>query len=80
VIFARAEYTDFEDWWSAYTLGVGPVGVYYRSLDATQRESVRAECRQLLGRPIGRFTLEATCWYAAGTTPRPHMRPPTLFS
>jgi ubiquinone/menaquinone biosynthesis C-methylase UbiE len=69
VIFARAEYTGFEDWWSAYTLGVGPAGTYYRSLDATQRESVRAECQQLLGRPIGRFTLEAACWFAAGTTP-----------
>jgi ubiquinone/menaquinone biosynthesis C-methylase UbiE len=69
VIFARAEYTGFDDWWSAYTLGVGPAGLYYRSLDATQRESVRAECQQLLGRPIGRFTLEAACWFAAGTTP-----------
>ena len=71
VIGARAEYTGFEDWWSPYTLGVGPAGVYYRSLDAAQREAVRAECRQLLGRPIGWFTLEAACWFAAGTTPHP---------
>ena len=71
VIGARAEYTGFEDWWSPYTLGVGPAGVYYRSLDATQREAVRAECRQLLGRPAGRFTLEAACWFAAGAAPGP---------
>jgi len=58
-----------EDWWSPFTLGVGPAGVYYGSLDATQREAVRAEGRQLLGRPVGRFTLEAACWFAAGTAP-----------
>jgi SAM-dependent methyltransferase len=66
---ARAEYDDFEDWWTAYTLGVGPIGAYYQSLDEPHRATLRDECRRLLGRPAGRFVLEASAWFARGFAP-----------
>ncbi|MDT7746161.1 MAG: hypothetical protein QOE59_5239 [Actinomycetota bacterium] len=68
-ITVEAEYADFDDWWSAYTLGVGPIGMYYDSLDDTTRCEVRAECVRLLDHPNGPFTLRATCWFAAGAVP-----------
>jgi hypothetical protein len=64
---AHAGYTGFTDWWSAFSLGVGPTGAYYRSLAEDQRESLRAACHERLGGPDGGFTLHATCWFAAGT-------------
>jgi len=68
-LHAEAEYAGFEDWWSAYTLGVGPIGAYYGSLDEPARAELRAECVRLLGHPDGPFTLRATAWFAAGTVP-----------
>jgi SAM-dependent methyltransferase len=68
-LVAAADYTGFDDWWSAYTLGVGPIGAYYGSLDDAARAELRAECVRLLGRPDGPFTLRATSWFAAGTIP-----------
>jgi SAM-dependent methyltransferase len=68
-IDAHAGYTGFTDWWSAFSLGVGPTGAYFRSLAEDQRESLRAACHERLGRPDGGFTLHATCWFAAGTAP-----------
>jgi SAM-dependent methyltransferase len=66
-IAASAGYASFEDWWDAYTLGVGPIGSYYQSLTDAHRDVLREECRELLGRPAGPFTLEATAWFARGT-------------
>jgi hypothetical protein len=65
-IDASAEYTDFADWWSAYSLGIGPAGAYYRNLNEDQRESLRVACHNRLGSPQGRFTITATCWFAIG--------------
>ncbi|HEY2203727.1 MAG TPA: class I SAM-dependent methyltransferase [Pseudonocardia sp.] len=63
---AGAGYADAEDWWSAFTLGVGPVGAYYKALPPERRNALRAECLALLGRADGAFTLEATAWFARG--------------
>ncbi len=63
---ATAEYADFEDWWSSFTGGAGPVGSYQASLSAEDREQVRAHSRELLGDPAGPFTLEAWTWCAVG--------------
>lgn len=68
-LLARADYADFDDFWSPFTLGVGPIGLYYDSLNETRREAVRSECARLLDRRSGPFTLEATCWFAAGVVP-----------
>jgi ubiquinone/menaquinone biosynthesis C-methylase UbiE len=68
-LVAEADYSDFEDFWTPFTLGVGPIGIHYESLEATQREAVRSECLRLLDPPPGPFTLQATCWFAAGEVP-----------
>jgi SAM-dependent methyltransferase len=68
-LVARADYADFDDFWSPFTLGVGPAGIRYESLDDAQREAVRFECQRLLNQPTGPFFLEATAWYAGGTVP-----------
>ena len=64
---ATAHYSGFDDWWSPMPLGVGPPGVFYRSIDAASREVLRARCFELLGRPSGAFDLTARAWCARGT-------------
>ena len=66
VLQAQADYADFDDWWNPNTLGVGPIGTYYNTRTPTERTAIRDECRRLLGSPAGRFTLHASCWFAAG--------------
>lgn len=66
VLHAQADYADFDDWWMPYTLGVGPIGTYYNARTPTEQTALRDECLRLLGRPAGRFTLHASCWFAAG--------------
>jgi ubiquinone/menaquinone biosynthesis C-methylase UbiE len=72
-IEATADYDDFADWWNAYTLGVGPIGSYYQSLDEAHRHTLRERCRELLGQSTGPFTLTATAWYARGTIAKPRL-------
>ena len=64
---ATAHYSGFDDWWSPMPLGVGPPGIFYRSIDAASREVLRARCSELLGRPSGAFDLTAHAWCARGT-------------
>ncbi len=70
VLLAEATYTDFEDWFSPFPLGVGPVGAYYLSLDDDRRTALREATRAALGEPEGPFTLEARAWCATGVVPR----------
>jgi SAM-dependent methyltransferase len=64
-------YSDFDDWWRPYTLGVGPAGSYVVSLEPDRREALRRRCQELL--PPGPDVVEATAWTAVGTvTSRPH--------
>jgi len=58
------EHATFEDWWEPFTLGVGPAGVYYASLDATKQAEVREACKRRLPEPP--FTLSARAWTARG--------------
>ena len=58
------EHEDFDDWWSPFTLGVGPAGAYVRTLGEKELASVRDRCRQLLGE--GAFKVTATAWAARG--------------
>ena len=62
-----ATYADFEDWWSSFTGGAGPVGAYQQSMTPEVRGRVRDECDHLLGSPRAPFTLEAYAWCAVGT-------------
>jgi ubiquinone/menaquinone biosynthesis C-methylase UbiE len=62
-----ASYAGFEDWWSSFTGGAGPVGAYQQSLSPEHRARVRAECDTQLGHPRSTFTMEAFAWCAVGT-------------
>ncbi len=66
-IAASADYADFEDWWTAFTVGIGPAGAYFTALDEPAREALRLACRRTLGDPQGPFTLDAQAWFARGT-------------
>jgi ubiquinone/menaquinone biosynthesis C-methylase UbiE len=58
------EHATFEDWWEPFTLGVGPAGVYFASLDDTEQAELREACRRTLPEPP--FTLSARAWTARG--------------
>lgn len=64
VLTASADYSDFPDFWDAFTFGVGPAGQHLRSLTDDQRSGVREALRARL--PEGSFTLDARAWYACG--------------
>jgi SAM-dependent methyltransferase len=70
VLLARTTYTDFDDWFSPFPLGVGPVGAYYLSLDGDRRSALREATRAALGDPEGPFTVDARAWCATGVVPR----------
>ena len=65
-ISGTATYADFEDWWSSFTGGAGPVGAFQATLTEAERRQVRTRSRELLGDPPGPFTLEAWTWCAVG--------------
>jgi hypothetical protein len=66
---ASAEYDGFEDWWVPFTLGVGPAGAYWQTLDSDQRTALRQVCAAMLGDPAGPFALEGRAWFARGVVP-----------
>ena len=53
-------YPSFEDWWTPYTLGVGPAGAYVAGLDEPRLEALREHCVQLL--PEAPFSIPAAAW------------------
>lgn len=57
-------YATFEDWWTPYTLGVGPAGGQLAALDDAGRDRVQDLCRSLM--PAAPFTITATAWTARG--------------
>jgi SAM-dependent methyltransferase len=56
----HVRFPSFEQWWAPYLLGVGPAGVYVRSLDDDGRSRVAERCRALLPEPP--FDQAATAW------------------
>jgi SAM-dependent methyltransferase len=68
-VSARADYTNFDDFWTPFTLGVGPAGQYLTTLPTERQAFVRDACRAVL--PSGAFTLDARAWCARGTVPEP---------
>jgi SAM-dependent methyltransferase len=60
----RLQHDTFDQWWLPFTLGVGPVGVYVRGLDADGVAELRERCRLLLG--DGPLTVTARAWAARG--------------
>lgn len=66
-LMARSEYADFDDWWTPFTLGVGPIGSYVASISDDQRQAIRAACDESLGHPREPFTMQPYAWFARGT-------------
>jgi SAM-dependent methyltransferase len=66
LIPAQGSYADFDDWWDPFTLGVGPIGAYVRTLDEGRRTALRRAAYEALGEPTGPFTQEARAWFARG--------------
>lgn len=54
----------FEDWWTPYTLGVGPAGAHVAGLDDAGRERLVTALREEYG--DGPFTIDATAWAGTG--------------
>jgi SAM-dependent methyltransferase len=61
-----ADYADFEDYWIPFTLGAGPGGAYYASLDPQRQQQLRTRCFRRLGAPDGPFTLAARAFAVRG--------------
>jgi ubiquinone/menaquinone biosynthesis C-methylase UbiE len=62
----RVHYRDFADLWSGFTLGVGPSGVYYASLEPAMQDALRRRCFEQLGTPRDQITLSARAWAVRG--------------
>jgi SAM-dependent methyltransferase len=60
----EVEHASFEEWWEPFTLGVGPAGAHFASLDPEAQDRLRERCRELLPDPP--FALAAKAWAARG--------------
>jgi SAM-dependent methyltransferase len=59
-------YRDFDELWTAFLGGVGPVGAHVTSLDDAKRAEVASALHARIGSPEGPFELTARAWYALG--------------
>jgi SAM-dependent methyltransferase len=65
----RSTYRDFDELWSSFLAGIGPVGSYCLSLSDEQRNALRDELFRNLDSPVGAFTLQAKAHCASGKVP-----------
>lgn len=63
----RVEHETFADWWEPFTLGVGPAGRYYATLDTAAQSKLRRAAENLVADVP--FTVDAHAWAARGTVP-----------
>lgn len=68
-LHAHARYADVDDWWTPLTLGIGPAGLYLRSLAEDERRAVRDAGLRQFPDPDRSFTLDARAWCATGRRP-----------
>ncbi|WP_428666130.1 class I SAM-dependent methyltransferase [Reyranella sp.] len=70
-ISMRFAFEDFDDYWSPYLTGNGPLGEMVMSLTARQRATLEERMRfvYLSGRPDGRRSFVSTAWVCKGTVP-----------
>jgi SAM-dependent methyltransferase len=66
VFDVEREYESFDAFWHPFTVGAGPAGTYYASLDSAQAAALREECRRRLGDPQGPFRVPARAWAIRG--------------
>ena len=65
VLSVEVEFASFDEWWEPFTLGVGPVGAYVKSLTTAGIAALRHACAERL--PSGSFSTVASAWVAVGT-------------
>jgi len=58
------EHPTFDEWWTPFTLSVGPAGRHVSGLDSAGQARLRERCRELLG--PGPFSITAMCWGTKG--------------
>lgn len=68
----RMDFTSFDDYWTPFTGGTGPAGVYVNELNPQGRDALRQGLRNrlLANRPDGPFSLGAKAWAVQGTVPK----------
>ncbi len=57
----------FDEWWEAFTFGVGPAGAYVVSLSPEHQAALREQCRREL--PTDPIDISATAWVAVAERP-----------
>jgi SAM-dependent methyltransferase len=65
-----APYVDFEEFWRALSLQVGPAGAWLHALDDRRRGLAHDELRRQLGSPSGAFELHGRAYGARGARSR----------
>ena len=65
----HAAYANFDDLWEPITGGIGPSGVYVRSLDEQAQGVLKDAYRAILGVGDAPFELTARAWLACGVVP-----------
>lgn len=68
-ITVRASYSDFDDLWESYLLGIGPLGPWTLSIDDESRAAIRMQLFTMVGEPAGEFSLSGEARSAHGRTP-----------
>jgi len=63
----RVPFATYDEWWTPYLGGVGPVGSYLASVTPAARRRVEERCRQLLPEPP--FEQAATAWVVLAEAP-----------
>jgi ubiquinone/menaquinone biosynthesis C-methylase UbiE len=67
LLSVEASYADFDDFWDAFSGGIGPAGAWLDALTDAQREQARDVAYAELGKPDGEFTLVGRAWAARAT-------------
>ena len=67
VLTVTCTFATFEEWWTPYTLGVGPAGEYVQGLDDTARERLEDRCRAMF--PTEPFSIRASAWAVRAVSP-----------
>jgi len=68
-IDVSSRYSDFDELWGSFLLGVGPAGEFATGLQPDAQAAVRDEYHRQLGEPFGPFELGARASAARGRVP-----------
>ncbi len=60
----QVEHATFDDWWEPFTLGVGPAGSYFASLEPSRQTELETTVRETL--PADPVVVSAVAWAARG--------------